>query len=173
MSLLRIIYLPIFSICAFAQDGQELISCLEQKGITNLTTSTSSSTFDSLLRFSLQNLRYTEPGVHKPYVLILQQEREQVVNSVRCHIKNGWQIVVRSGGHSYEALSSTFDASNFAIIELINFNHVTIDMKSKTTWVDAGAMVGQLYSAIACSTADYGFPAGVCPTMGTSRHFSG
>ncbi|GLJ18419.1 hypothetical protein SUGI_0326400 [Cryptomeria japonica] len=173
MSLLRIISLLVFSICAFAQDGQELISCLEQEGITNLTTSTSSPDFDSLLRFSLQNLRYTEPGVRKPYMLIMPQEREQVVDSVRCCIKNSWQIVVRSGGHSYEGLSSTSDASNFAIIDLINFDHVTVDMKSKTAWVEAGATVGQLYSAIASTTADYGFPAGVCPTMGTGGHLSG
>ncbi|GLJ22080.1 hypothetical protein SUGI_0413920 [Cryptomeria japonica] len=177
MALLRIISfctsLLLLSICASAQDGQGLVSCLQQKGITNLTTSTSSSAYDSLLRFSLQNLRFTEPGVRKPYVLILPYKREQVVESVRCCIKHGWQIVVRSGGHSYEGLSSTSDAPNFAIIDLINLDRVTVDIKSTTAWAEAGATVGQLYSAIAGVTTDYGFPAGVCPTMGTGGHFSG
>ncbi|GLJ22081.1 hypothetical protein SUGI_0413930 [Cryptomeria japonica] len=177
MASLRIISLCtallLLSICASAQDGQGLISCLQQKGITNVTTSNSSSAYDSLLRFSLQNLRYTEPSVRKPYVLILPYKREQVVDSVRCCIQHGWQIVVRSGGHSYEGLSSTSDSPNFAIIDLINFDHVTVDMKSKTAWAEAGATVGQLYSAIAGVTTDYGFPAGVCPTMGTGGHFSG
>ncbi|GLJ22079.1 hypothetical protein SUGI_0413910 [Cryptomeria japonica] len=177
MALLRIISLCtallLLSICASAQDGQGLISCLQQKGITNLTTSTSSSAYDSLLRFSLQNLRFTEPGVHKPYVLILPYKREQVVDSVGCCIKHGWQIVVRSGGHSYEGLSSTSDAPNFAIIDLINLDRVTVDMKSKTAWAEAGATLGHLYSAIGRKSADYGFPAGVCPTIGTGGHFSG
>ncbi|GLJ22084.1 hypothetical protein SUGI_0413960 [Cryptomeria japonica] len=83
------------------------------------------------------------------------------------------EIVVLSGGHSYEGLSSTSDAPNFAIIDLINLDRVTVDMKSKTAWAEAGATVGQLYSAIAGVTTDYGFPAGVCPTMGTGGHFSG
>ncbi|XP_057833346.2 berberine bridge enzyme-like D-2 [Cryptomeria japonica] len=173
MGLFRIILLLLLSIYASAQDGQGLISCLQQKGTTYLTTSNSSSQYDSQLQFSLQNLRYTEPGVRKPYVLILPQKRQQVVHSVRCCIKHGWQIVVRSGGHSYEGLSSTSVAPNFAIIDLMNFGAVMVDMKSKTAWAEAGATLGHLYYAIALNTPDYGFPAGVCPTVGTGGHFSG
>ncbi|GLJ18420.1 hypothetical protein SUGI_0326410 [Cryptomeria japonica] len=83
------------------------------------------------------------------------------------------EIVVRSAGHSYEGLSSTSDASNFAVIDFINFDRVTVDMRSKTEWAEAGATVGQLYSDIASNTADYSFPAGTCPTMGTGGHCSG
>ncbi|XP_057872461.1 reticuline oxidase [Cryptomeria japonica] len=46
-------------------------------------------------------------------------------------------------------------------------------MRSKTEWAEAGATVGQLYSDIASNTADYSFPAGTCPTMGTGGHCSG
>ncbi|KAH9307198.1 hypothetical protein KI387_044413, partial [Taxus chinensis] len=46
-------------------------------------------------------------------------------------------------------------------------------MRSKTAWVESGATLGQLYSAIAEKTARYGFPAGVCPTIGVGGHLSG
>ena len=57
--------------------------------------------------------------------------------------------------------------------DLMNLDAIEIDMVSKTAWVGIGATVGQLYDAIANKTSIYGFPAGVCPTMGTGGHFSG
>eukprot|EP01018_Ginkgo_biloba_P015696 Gb_21183 [translate_table: standard] len=151
-----------------------LVRCLQRSAVTNFTTiqSSPSSNYYSLLNFSLQNLRYTEPSVRKPFVLIVPQNAKQVQKSVVCCIQQGWEIRVRSGGHSYEGLSSTSDVP-FVIIDLMDFNGIKVDMLSKTAWVDAGATVGELYSAIADKTADYGFPAGVCPTMGTGGHFSG
>jgi FAD/FMN-containing dehydrogenase len=95
-----------------------------------------------------------------------------VQKTVACCIEHGWEIRVRSGGHSYEGLSSTSDIP-FVIIDLMNLDAINIDMASKTAWVEAGATVGQLYDAIADRTAIYGFPAGVCTTMGTGGHFSG
>ncbi|GLJ10303.1 hypothetical protein SUGI_0125720 [Cryptomeria japonica] len=73
---------------------------------------------------------------------------------------------MRSGGHSYEGLSSTSEAPNFVIIDVMKFERVEVDMKSKTAWVESGATLGQLYSAIANKTSLYGFPAGVCRTVG-------
>ena len=55
----------------------------------------------------------------------------------------------------------------------MNLEAININMASKTTWVEAGATVGQLYDAIADRTASYGFSAGSCTTMGTGGHFSG
>ncbi|XP_059069667.1 berberine bridge enzyme-like D-2 [Cryptomeria japonica] len=48
----------------------------------------------------------------------------------------------------------------------MKFERVEVDMKSKTAWVESGATLGQLYSAIANKTSLYGFPAGVCRTVG-------
>uniref|UniRef100_A0A0D6QUL3 FAD-binding PCMH-type domain-containing protein n=1 Tax=Araucaria cunninghamii TaxID=56994 RepID=A0A0D6QUL3_ARACU len=159
---------------ACAQDAPGLMSCLQQKGITNFTTSSSApSMYTSMLYFSLQNLRFTEPGVLRPFVLILPRTKQEVVKSVRCCIRQGWEIRVRSGGHSYEGLSSTSDARNFALIDLMNIADVKVDMKSKTAWVEAGATVGELYSAVAEKSTEYGVAAGTCPTMGTGGHFSG
>ena len=81
--------------------------------------------------------------------------------------------MVRSGGHSYEGLSSTSQSPNFVIIDVMRLERVEVDMKSKTAWVESGTTFGQLYSAIANKTSRYGFPAGVCPTVGVGGSLSG
>ncbi|GLJ10653.1 hypothetical protein SUGI_0132510 [Cryptomeria japonica] len=150
-------------------------SCLSGNGIENVTfkSSSSSSNYYTLLEFSLQNLRYAEESVPKPYALIVPESRDQLHKSVQCSIQHGWQIVMRSGGHSYEGLSSTSQAPNFVIIDVMKLERVEVDMKSKTAWVESGATLGQLYSAIANKTSLYGFPAGVCPTVGVGGTLSG
>eukprot|EP01018_Ginkgo_biloba_P015699 Gb_24415 [translate_table: standard] len=152
------------------EDG--LISCLQTSGVTNITTSSHASRYNFLLKFSLQNLRYTEPSVRKPYAIVIPQSRRQVQKSVVCCIQQGWEIRVRSGGHSYEGLSSTSDVP-FVLIDLMNLSKVDVDMVSKTAWVEAGATLGEVYSAISDRTKIHGFPAGVCPTVGSSGHFGG
>ncbi|XP_057844431.2 berberine bridge enzyme-like D-1 [Cryptomeria japonica] len=153
----------------------DLNSCLSGNGIQNVTfkSSSSSGNYYSLLEFSLQNLRYAEESLPKPYAIIVPENRDQLHKSVQCSIQNRWQIVVRSGGHSYEGLSSTSQAPNFVIIDVMKLEKVEVDMESKTAWVESGATFGQLYSAIANKTSLYGFPTGVCPTVGVGGAFSG
>lgn len=153
-----------------------LISCLHTGGVTNLTTPSASVNNDdeytSLLRFSLQNLRFTEPAVPKPALIIVPVNRFQVQKSVSCCIEHAWEIRVRSGGHSYEGFSSTSDIP-FVLIDLMAFHNVNVDMSSETAWVEAGATLGEVYSAIAQKSVVHGFPGGVCPTVGSGGHFSG
>ncbi|KAH9294349.1 hypothetical protein KI387_040447, partial [Taxus chinensis] len=148
-----------------------LVSCLHAGGLTNITT-IASSDFDVLLNFSAQNLRFTEPQVPKPYVIIIPQSKSQLQQSVLCSIKHGWEIRVRSGGHSYEGLSYTSDVP-FVLIDLLNLNKITVDVKSKTAWVQAGATLGEVYSVIATSSPNLAFPAGVCHTVGSGGHIAG
>lgn len=172
--------LPLLIAITSARDapdsGERLISCLHDRGLKNVTTMSLSSTweYDVLLNFSLQNLRFAEPGVRKPYVIVLPQTKEQVKNSVVCCVENGWEIRVRSGGHSYEGLSYTSDVP-FVLIDLMNFDNVHVDTKSMTAtaWVEAGATLGQVYSGIANKTNNHAFPAGICPTVGTGGHIAG
>ncbi|MCO5566800.1 hypothetical protein L7F22_020481 [Adiantum nelumboides] len=50
---------------------------------------------------------------------------------------------------------------------------VSIDLASKTAWIDSGATLGEIFYGISQVTSEYGFPAGVCPTVGSGGHFSG
>eukprot|EP01018_Ginkgo_biloba_P015700 Gb_24403 [translate_table: standard] len=155
-------------------DGDGLISCLHRSAVTNITTpsSSSASEYNLLLNFSLQNLRFAESNVRRPNILIVPQNRRQLHKSVLCCIQNGWEIRVRSGGHSYEGLSYSSDVP-FVLIDLMNLNKIDVDLVSKTAWVEAGATLGEVYTGIANKSGNHGFPAGVCPTVGSGGHISG
>uniref|UniRef100_A0A803M237 FAD-binding PCMH-type domain-containing protein n=1 Tax=Chenopodium quinoa TaxID=63459 RepID=A0A803M237_CHEQI len=56
---------------------------------------------------------------------------------------------------------------------MMNLNRVIVDLESESAWVEGGATLGELYSAIAAHSSYYGFPAGLGPTVGVSGHFSG
>lgn len=57
------------------------------------------------------------------------------------------------------------------------FNLRNIDISKEATdyvaWIEAGAIVGELYHRIAQFSPTLAFPAGVCPSMGVGGHFSG
>lgn len=150
---------------------QPAITCLSQGEVSNFSTA-SSAAFADFLDSSLQNLRFAEAGELKPDIIIFPKSTAEVQRAFLCSINEGYRVRVRSGGHSYEGLSSTADAP-FVIIDLMRMHTVTVDLVSKTTWAEAGATLGEIYYGISQLTPDYGFPAGVCPTVGSSGHFSG
>ncbi|GLJ16640.1 hypothetical protein SUGI_0285610 [Cryptomeria japonica] len=171
--LICIVFLLFKSSAIVYASRNDLFSCLSSSGIANVTTQSNALQFDSLFRYSLLNLRFTEPSVRRPQLIIIPQSRNQVQKAVGCSIQYGWEIRVRSGGHSYEGLSSTADAPNFLIVDLMAVDNVHVDVTSSTAWVEAGATLGQVYAAIAEKTERLGFPAGTCPTVGSSGHFAG
>jgi FAD/FMN-containing dehydrogenase len=152
-------------------DPVKLISCLKVGGLTNITTS-SSTQYDDLLYFSAQNLRFAKPGVANPGVIAIPQSREEVRTGVVCCVQHGWEIRVRSGGHSYEGLSYISDVP-FVLIDLMNLDKVDVDTESMTAWVEGGATLGQVYSGIAEKTETHGFPGGICHTVGSGGHIAG
>lgn len=59
------------------------------------------------------------------------------------------------------------------IIDMVNLRSVNVSIEDETAWVESGATLGEFYYQIAEKTRIYGFPAGVCPTVGVGGHFSG
>ncbi|XP_074307528.1 berberine bridge enzyme-like D-2 [Silene latifolia] len=161
-----------FPIYLFQKPTQDsLISCLNNHKLTNYSTQ-SSSNFHHLHRFSLQNLRAKR--FPHPYAIILPETKEQLISTILCCRKSSLEIQIRGGGHSYEGISSMPRGSNpFVIIDMMNLNRVIVNVESETAWVEGGATLGELYTAIAEKGSGYGFPAGVGPTVGVSGHFSG
>ncbi|XP_057544501.1 berberine bridge enzyme-like D-2 [Amaranthus tricolor] len=160
-------------------DNNEILHCLNNNKITNFTLHPSSKHhssihFNHLLKFSIQNLRVAKDSTPKPTAIILPESKEQVVNSVLCCRRSLMEIRIRSGGHSYEGMSSIPRGNNpFVIIDMMNMNRVIVDLESETAWVESGATLGELYSTIAAHSSYYGFPAGVWPSVGVGGHFSG
>uniref|UniRef100_A0A6N2K6D7 FAD-binding PCMH-type domain-containing protein n=1 Tax=Salix viminalis TaxID=40686 RepID=A0A6N2K6D7_SALVM len=62
--------------------------------------------------------------------------------------------------HSFSSSCSTSEA-------------IDVDVANEVAWVQAGATLGEVYYRIAEKSRAYGFPAGVCPTVGVGGHFSG
>ncbi|KAK9105935.1 hypothetical protein Scep_022779 [Stephania cephalantha] len=130
------------------------------------------SSYTSILQFSIQNLRFISSATPKPQLIITPLHESHVQATVICCRRHGLQIRVRSGGHDYEGLSYVSDVP-FVVIELAEYQAIDVDVEDASAWVQAGATIGQLYYRIGEKTSAYGFPAGACPTVGVGGHFSG
>lgn len=132
----------------------------------------SSPLYSSLLESSQQNPRWVNSTSPKPLLLLTPFHEAEIQAAVICSKIHGLQIRVRSGGHDYEGLSYLCKTP-FVLIDLINLRSIEIDLEEKTAWVQSGATLGELYYAIVKKTGMYGFPAGLCPSVGVGGHFSG
>ncbi|CAI0545654.1 unnamed protein product [Linum tenue] len=68
---------------------------------------------------------------------------------------------------------SSAPSQPFLLIDLINLRNVTVDVPTKSAWVQAGAVLGELYHSIASASGTLAFPAGICPSVGVGGHISG
>lgn len=191
VSLLSLHFLLMITICCLDHSSciettklNKIASCFIGHNISNFTLNSSSnvSAYFDLLNFSLQNLRFSELSVPKPSAIIVPKSKEELSSTVLCCRKWSFDIRIRSGGHSYEGISSSSSsASNnktttsapFVVIDLMSLDKISVHLMSETAWVEGGATLGQTYYAIAESSNVHGFPAGACPTVGVGGHFSG
>ncbi|XP_058071713.1 berberine bridge enzyme-like 23 [Magnolia sinica] len=132
------------------------------------------SSYTSILQSSIQNLRFLGPTTPKPLFIITPTNASHIQASIICSRTHGLNIRVRSGGHDYEGLSYvSFSNASFIIIDLVDFRSITVDLKDKTMWVQSGATIGEVYYKIAQTNGSFGFPAGICHTVGVGGHFGG
>ncbi|MED6159953.1 hypothetical protein PIB30_047056 [Stylosanthes scabra] len=158
-------------------NNENFIQCFYQ--YSNYSTSTSkvvyaksNSSYSSILKFSIHNLRFETKTTPKPHVIVTPLEISQVQATIICSKRHGMQIRTRSGGHDYEGLSYVSEVP-FIIIDLINLSQIDVDADSRTAWVQAGATIGQLYYTISQQSNTLGFPAAVCATVGVGGQFNG
>ena len=151
----------------------DISSCLIRHNVYNFTLPYSPD-YNTLLNFSLQNLRYAGPTDQKPVAIVIPQSLDQLVDSMLCCRKGAFEFRVRSGGHSYEGISSVdTNGKPFVIIDMMSLSKVWVDVESETAWVEGGATLGETYYAIANASSVHGFSAGRCPTVGVGGHISG
>ncbi|KAL5708290.1 cinnamyl-alcohol dehydrogenase [Ranunculus cassubicifolius] len=162
---------------AYGQTSESFIKCLSDNSpsatpITNIVYSPNNSSFSSILQFSLQNLLFSSSTTPKPRFIITPLQESHIQAAVICSKRQGFLILVRSGGHDYEGLSYV-STKPFIIIDLVKFNKVNVNVKSRRAWVQAGATIGEVYYRIAEKSRTLAFPAGVCTTMGVGGHIGG
>ncbi|PON50326.1 Xanthine dehydrogenase C subunit [Parasponia andersonii] len=154
------------------------IQCLNQNSptqspISQILYSPANSSYLPLLQSSIQNLRFFSTITPKPLFILTPLLYSHVQTAVVCCKQNGLQLTIQSGGHDYEGVSYTASGSPFVVLDLQNLRSIVVDIDQNTTWVDAGATVGELYYKIAEKSPVHGFPAGICPTVAAGGHFSG
>ncbi|OAY26642.1 berberine bridge enzyme-like 17 [Manihot esculenta] len=132
----------------------------------------SNSSFQSVLVAYIKNRRFLTSDTPKPLAIIAALHESHVQATVICAKFHSLQIRIRSGGHDFEGLSYISDVP-FVILDLFNLRSIDIDIDAETAWVQSGAILGELYYAIAKKSKVHGFPAGVCPSVGVGGHFSG
>ncbi|PQM37204.1 tetrahydrocannabinolic acid synthase-like [Prunus yedoensis var. nudiflora] len=140
-------------------------SHIHSKSTSKIILTRKSSSYSSVLHSSIQNLRFLNTSTPKPEAIITPFRYSHVQAAVICSKKEGIQIRTRSGGHDYEGLSYV-SKSPFIIIDLFKLRSINIDIKNERAWVESGVTLGELYYAIAQKSKAYGFPAGICPTIG-------
>ncbi|CAL8148685.1 unnamed protein product [Prunus armeniaca] len=130
------------------------------------------ASFQSVLLLHINNRRYSTSTTPKPLAIITAKNESHVQATVLCAKHHGLQLKIRSGGHDFEGLSYTSDIP-FVILDMFNINSIDVNLADNTAWVHSGATLGEVYYAIGTKTNVYGFPAGLCPTVGAGGHISG
>ncbi|KAI3965406.1 hypothetical protein MKX01_042887 [Papaver californicum] len=130
------------------------------------------SSYSSILQSKIGVLRFNSSTTPKPFLIVTPLEESHVQTVVICSRKYGIHIRIRSGGHDFEGLSSTADVP-FVIVDLFNLREINVDVKDEVAWVQSGATIGEVNYRISEKSNTLGFPAGLCPSVGTGGHFSG
>ncbi|KAG6580285.1 FAD-binding protein [Phytophthora cinnamomi] len=110
----------------------------------------------------------------KPLGVYFATSEEDVVRAVKCSVNNGLAPVPRSGGHSYEVLSSMDGSLVIDIADMVDVNLVSENKAegSALATVQAGARLAWVYTELD-RLGGYNFNAGTCPSVGIGGHISG
>lgn len=102
-----------------------------------------------------------------PAVIIFPSTTKHISDAILCAATSGFKVQARSGGHSYASYST---ATGELIIDLQNFQKVTVDQKSFIATFDAGVRLGNLELAL----RPYGraLPHGTDSRIGAGGHFT-
>lgn len=103
-----------------------------------------------------------------PSLIARPLDAGDVQTAVRWAAANGVSLRARSGGHSYAGYSTIADGM---VVDLRNLNTVTVDRRSATATIGAGAQLIDVYTALAAHQAT--LPAGSCPSVGIGGHVLG
>ncbi|KAK8489642.1 hypothetical protein V6N11_007351 [Hibiscus sabdariffa] len=167
-----LIFLFLFSwpITSSANSHEGFLRCLssslgsnDSSSISRLVYTQRSSNYTSVLESTIHNSRFITPTSHRPLVIVTPLHVSHVQATIRCTKKHGLQLRTRSGGHDFEGVSyvSEWEAP-FAIVDLANLRSVDVDVENEVAWVQSGAIMGELYYAIAQKSRTLAFPGALC-----------
>ena len=152
---------------------ENFLQCMTTRHLSTVVYTRESTLYFPLFQKSQQNPRWLNTSsAFKPLYIVTPLQEVEISATVICSRENGLRVRVRSGGHDYEGLSY-LSRTPFVLIDLVPLRDIEINMEDKTAWVQSGATLGELYYNIARKSNTYGYPAGMCPTVGVGGHISG
>ncbi|KAK7399744.1 hypothetical protein VNO78_10933 [Psophocarpus tetragonolobus] len=140
--------------------------------VSNIVYAQTNASYASVLKAFLRNARFSTPSTQKPLLIVTPLSEQQVQATVVCAKSIDVQLKIRSGGHDFEGVSYVSQVP-FIILDMFNFQDVTVDVQNEIAVIQAGASLGQVYYRIWEKSKVHGFPAGACPTVGVGGHLSG
>ncbi|XVE58574.1 hypothetical protein DITRI_Ditri04bG0180300 [Diplodiscus trichospermus] len=175
--LMQLLFAALFSLSWAISPHDHFIHCLslgsnDFPSISRVIYTPNNSSYSSVLESTKRNRRFSAPHTPKPLVIVTPLRTSHIQPTIYCSRKHGLQIRTRSGGHDFEGLSYISEVP-FAVIDLVNFRSVDVDVENRVAWVQSGATLGELYYRIAEQSRTLAFPAGTCHTVGTGGYFSG
>ncbi|KAI3689065.1 hypothetical protein L2E82_47013 [Cichorium intybus] len=159
------------------QDSKDFISCVlsdstNVTSVSRLIFTRVNASFLPIWQAAVQNTRFLKRSTPKPSVIVTPVDESLIQTTLYCAKKCGYEFRIRSGGHDFEGLSYSADVP-FVMLDLTNMRSVHVDVANRTAWVQAGAVLGDLYYSISQKTDTLYFPGGVCPTVGLGGYMSG
>ncbi|CAG8601657.1 8944_t:CDS:2 [Racocetra persica] len=106
-------------------------------------------------------IEYNLRVIYFPVAFVHPLDESDVSIAIQCG-KN-FSIVARSGGHSFESYSIGSENCTL-VVDLINFNEISIDEIAETVVVGAGNRLGTLYYEL--NNSGFAFPSGSCVDVG-------
>lgn len=116
-----------------------LDDCLKQAAVPTLASGSSDYT-QSLKPF---NLRVP----FKPAAYAVPTTVKHIQDAVTCGAQNGVYVTAKSGGHSY-ASHGLGGEDGHLIVDMKNFNTVTVDQTAKTAVIGTGGRLGDVATAL-------------------------
>ncbi|CAI8617803.1 unnamed protein product [Vicia faba] len=146
-----------------------------QDQVSNIVYAQTNASYTSIYQAFARNGRFkfnTPSNIIKPLLIITPLHENHVQATVLCSKTIGLHLKIRSGGHDFDGISYISN-SPFIMLDMFNFQNVTVNMQNETAVIQAGASLGQLYYRIWEKSKVHGFPGGVCPTVGVGGLLSG
>ncbi|KAL2343713.1 hypothetical protein Fmac_004998 [Flemingia macrophylla] len=165
------------SLTTSLRDYDTFLECLQSHTsssdqVSNIVYAQTNASYTSILEAFVRNSRFNTPSTPKPLLIITPFSEHQVQATVVCAKSVGLQLRIRSGGHDFEGASYVSQVP-FVILDMFNFQNVTVDIQNEVAVIQSGASLGQVYYRIWEKSEVHGFAAGACPTIGVGGHLSG
>ena len=163
-----------------SKNADEILAISCWRGAKIVTYVSDDPLYNSTLLDRAQNLAFVNKNSRKPFAILLPTTPAHIQNAIICMTGKGpqprksersIQLLVRGGGHSYEAFSWTAGIP-FAILDMSMISKVVVYTRNNTAVVGGGATLGHLYTEISSvfpagqPKKKYGFPGGSCPSVG-------